>query len=52
MMVRWREVSPFSFAIMVGDFIYQPDSPADYRRKFEEPYGPRIRPGADRARRA
>jgi 3',5'-cyclic AMP phosphodiesterase CpdA len=37
-MVAWREKFPFDFVLMLGDNIYPPHTPDDYRRKFEEPY--------------
>jgi hypothetical protein len=37
-MVAWRERFPFEFVLMLGDNIYGPHTPDDYRRKFDEPY--------------
>ena len=34
----WRADFPFDLVLMLGDNIYGRSSPADYRRKFEEPY--------------
>jgi hypothetical protein len=39
-MIAWRERFPFEFVVMLGDNIYPPHTPDDYRRKFEEPYKP------------
>jgi hypothetical protein len=33
-----REKFPFEFILMLGDNIYGGKSPADYKRKFEDPY--------------
>jgi predicted MPP superfamily phosphohydrolase len=35
----------FDFVVMLGDNIYGGHSPADLRRKFEEPYGPLLNSG-------
>jgi 3',5'-cyclic AMP phosphodiesterase CpdA len=37
-MVAWRAKFPFEFVVMLGDNIYGPHTPDDYRLKFEEPY--------------
>ncbi len=37
-MVRARERFPFEFVILLGDNMYGSDTPADYRKKFEDPY--------------
>jgi hypothetical protein len=37
-MVEWRARFPFEFVLMLGDNIYGPHTPDDYRRKFDEPY--------------
>ena len=37
-MAAWREKFPFDFVLMLGDNIYGGKSPADYKRKFEDPY--------------
>jgi hypothetical protein len=37
-MVAWRARFPFDFVLMLGDNIYGPHTPQDYRLKFEEPY--------------
>jgi predicted phosphodiesterase len=34
----WRADFPFDIVLMMGDNIYGRSEPADYRRKFEEPY--------------
>jgi Calcineurin-like phosphoesterase len=44
-MTAWRERFPFEFVIMLGDNIYPPHNPDDYRRKFEEPYAPLLNAG-------
>lgn len=36
--VAWRQAFPFDTAIMLGDNIYGRDRPADFVRKFEQPY--------------
>ncbi len=35
---EWRADFPFQIVLMLGDNIYGRSGPADYRRKFEEPY--------------
>src|SRR5215218_4615253 len=40
LMVSYRQAFPFEFALMLGDNLYSGESPADYKRKFEEPYKP------------
>ncbi len=37
-MIAWRARFPFDFVLMLGDNIYGPHTPEDYRLKFEEPY--------------
>jgi predicted phosphodiesterase len=37
-MARWRERFPFEFVLLLGDNMYGSDRPADYKRKFEDPY--------------
>jgi hypothetical protein len=44
-MIAWRARFPFEFVIMLGDNIYPPHGPEDYRRKFEEPYRPLLDAG-------
>ena len=38
LMVRYREVFPFEFALMMGDNLYQGESAEDYKTKFEDVY--------------
>jgi hypothetical protein len=40
LMVRYRQVFPFEFALMMGDNLYQGESAADYKKKFEDVYKP------------
>ncbi len=44
-MVRWREKFPFDFVLMLGDNIYPPHTPAEYKRKFDDPYKPLLDAG-------
>jgi hypothetical protein len=44
-MVSWRARFPFEFVVMLGDNIYPPHTPEDFRRKFEEPYRPLLDAG-------
>ena len=37
-MAECRQKFPFDFALMLGDNIYGTQTPADFQRKFEEPY--------------
>ncbi len=37
-MARCHEKFPFDFVIMLGDNLYGGESPADFKRKFEDPY--------------
>ena len=47
-LTRFRDTFPFAFVLMLGDNIYEgPASPEDYRRKFEEPYGPLLQAGVE-----
>jgi hypothetical protein len=39
-MARYHEIFPFDFVLMLGDNIYGSKTPADYKRKFEDPYKP------------
>jgi hypothetical protein len=39
-MAEARRQFPFDFVIMLGDNIYGGTSPADFKRKFEDPYRP------------
>jgi predicted phosphodiesterase len=38
--VRWRQLFPFTFALLLGDNLYGSERPQDYSRKFEVPYKP------------
>jgi predicted phosphodiesterase len=44
-MYAWRDKFPFEFVVMLGDNIYPPHTPEDYRNKFEEPYRPLLDAG-------
>ena len=44
-MSAWRATFPFDFVLMLGDNIYDRHTPADYVRKFEEPYRPLLESG-------
>jgi predicted phosphodiesterase len=44
-MEAYRQVVNFSFVIMLGDNIYGRHSPADFARKFEQPYKPLLDAG-------
>ena len=44
-MQAWRTKFPFDFVLMLGDNIYGPHTPADYVRKFQEPYRPLLDAG-------
>lgn len=44
-MERYHAAFPFNFVIMLGDNIYGSHSPADFERKFEEPYKPLLDQG-------
>jgi hypothetical protein len=37
-MMKYHDVFPFEFVIMLGDNIYGGKTPLDFQRKFEEPY--------------
>ena len=37
-LMAWRSRFPFDFIIMVGDNLYGNERPADYVKKFEQPY--------------
>jgi hypothetical protein len=37
-MTAFHNLFPFDFALMLGDNIYGSKSPADFRKKFQEPY--------------
>ena len=38
MMVQYRAVFPFDFVLMMGDNMYGGETPADFEKKFAEPY--------------
>jgi Calcineurin-like phosphoesterase len=38
MMVQYRAVYPFDFVLMMGDNMYGGETPADFEKKFAEPY--------------
>jgi Calcineurin-like phosphoesterase len=38
MMVQYRAVFPFDFVLMMGDNMYGGEAPADFEKKFAEPY--------------
>jgi hypothetical protein len=40
-----RETTGFNFVLMLGDNIYGGKSPADMKKKFEDPYGPLLGAG-------
>ena len=44
-MIEWRAKFGFSFVLMLGDNIYPPHTPDDYRQKFEDPYRPLLDAG-------
>src|SRR5580704_16269823 len=44
-MVEFHSVFSFDFALMLGDNIYGSKSPADFRKKFQEPYQPLLDAG-------
>jgi len=44
-MLAWHSRFPFEFVVMLGDNIYPPHRPDDYRTKFEEPYRPLLDAG-------
>jgi hypothetical protein len=44
-MARLHDTFPFSFVIMLGDNIYGGQKPADFARKFEQPYKPLLAAG-------
>jgi hypothetical protein len=44
-MVAWRARFDFDFVVMLGDNVYPPHTPDDYRRKFDEPYKPLLDAG-------
>jgi 3',5'-cyclic AMP phosphodiesterase CpdA len=46
-MMKEHGVFPFDFVIMMGDNIYGSQRPADFKRKFEEPYQPLLDAGVN-----
>jgi 3',5'-cyclic AMP phosphodiesterase CpdA len=44
-MARYHASFPFDFVTMLGDNIYGSKTPADYKRKFEDPYKPLLDAG-------
>jgi 3',5'-cyclic AMP phosphodiesterase CpdA len=44
-MAAYRSEFPFDFVIMLGDNIYGHKTPADFKRKFEDPYRPLLDAG-------
>ena len=38
MMAQYRAVYPFEFVLMMGDNLYGGEAPADFVKKFSEPY--------------
>ena len=38
MMVQYRALFPFEFVLMMGDNMYGGEAPADFQKKFAEPY--------------
>jgi hypothetical protein len=44
-MARYHAIFPFDFVLMMGDNIYGSESPADLKRKFEDPYKPLLDAG-------
>lgn len=39
-LLEYRRVFPYDFVIMVGDNMYGGEKPADFKKKFEDPYRP------------
>jgi hypothetical protein len=46
-MEAYRQAVDFTFVLMLGDNIYGGDSPADFARKFEQPYRPLLDAGVN-----
>jgi DNA repair exonuclease SbcCD nuclease subunit len=44
-LIAWREQFPFDFVLMLGDNVYDHHTPADYQRRFEQPYRPLLDAG-------
>jgi hypothetical protein len=51
-MVKTHGTFPFDLVIMLGDNIYGGQSPSDYVKKFEQPYGPLLQAGVKFRRRS
>ena len=45
LMTKYHETFPFTFVTMMGDNIYGGETPRDFVKKFEEPYGPLLKGG-------
>lgn len=45
LMAEYRNTFAFDFVVMLGDNIYGGNSPADFKRKFEDPYAPLLSVG-------
>jgi hypothetical protein len=44
-LANFHSVFPFDFVIMLGDNMYGGESPADFKKKFEDPYQPLLDAG-------
>jgi hypothetical protein len=44
-LLAYRKVFSFDLVLMLGDNMYGSETPADYRKKFEQPYGPLLDAG-------
>ena len=44
-MARWRDRVEFTFVLMLGDNNYGGPEPAEYARRFEQPYAPLLQAG-------
>jgi hypothetical protein len=51
-LIKSREVFPFTFVIMMGDNLYGSERPQDYVNKFEKPYKPCSTPTSRSTRRS
>jgi hypothetical protein len=40
LMVQYRSVFPFEFALLLGDNLYGSETPVDYKKKFQDVYQP------------
>src|SRR2546423_13643993 len=45
LMMKYHDVFPFEFVLMLGDNIYGGNKPQDFKRKFEDPYKPLLDAG-------